>query len=572
VQIKNSKSMKIIGLMLLALLLVISCAKKGEKPQANLPPDTVISGFQIATAPTTADNYSTTVYWRSSDQDGSVADYRWRVIGNDGDSVMADTLNLSRWQVIYDVTVNMELSFPTLEKTYTFEVAAQDNSHAWDPTPAVAILAKDRVATNYPPNTEILSGPSDGGITAAGVHFQIQGFDIDGVMDSLDYKLDTVTAWTRIAADRSSGTASVDIVGLDLGTHTAIFRAVDNFGAADPTPASVSFVVVDSLRPYLIINGGALPGAFYFLPQGGTTTSLATSWTGDATWYNSTLQYRYAVDDTTTWSDWGTEATATLEELIAGAHTFYLEAKDLGDNISLMTAEFGIGALVGDRGILLVNGVDWASYAAQASAMYAAHAPWGDRPDVNFWDLFAGASGDYPPVLDSLGLKGTGAIAGDTLAHYRTMVMMMNNFTGDLELFTSMMPLIMSYLNAGGNIVLGTRFGASFIAGELATYTHLTFNNININIAPGGLVAAVDSLVNQPTIASHTFTDLPAIPTNPEITTLFTVAAFPTSVGGVVVEPATGGKFAFIAGRCYRFNNTAMAANYDYILRHYMGE
>jgi hypothetical protein len=578
VQIKNSKSMKIIGLMLLALLLVISCAKKGEKPQANLPPDTIVSGFQIATAPSLADKYSTTVYWRSSDPDGSVADYRWRVIGNDGDSVMADTLNLSRWQSISDVTVTIELAFPNLERTYSFEVAARDNSHVWDPTPAVAILAKDRITgLNYPPNTEILSGPSDGGITAAGVHFQIQGFDIDGVMDSLDYKLDTTTAWTRVGADINSGTASLDIVGLDLGAHTAIFRAVDNFGAVDPSPISVSFVVVDTLLPYLTVTGGALPDAFYYLPAGGTTANLATGWHGDATWYSSTLLYRYAVDDTATWSEWDTATSVTLTGLTAESHVFYVEAKDLADHITLFATNFRIGPFIADRGILVVNGVDWASYAAQATAMYTAHAPWGNRPNVDFWDLFSGDEGYYPPVIDSLGALGTGIIPGDTLGHYSTMVMMMNSYSGgsyssDLEVFNSMRPLILSYLQAGGNIVMGTRYGQNFIdtTSTLYGYTHIRFNEIGAN--PVGLVAAVDGLVDQPAIASQTLTDLLAIPSNPEVTTLFTVAAFPHSVGGVIVEPATGGKFAFIAGRCYRFDNAAMAANYDYILSHYMGE
>ena len=44
------------------------------------------------------------------------------------------------------------------------------------------------------------------------------------------------------------------------------------------------------------MTAGAIANAFYFLPQGGTETSVATTWAGDASWYYSTLQYRYAVD------------------------------------------------------------------------------------------------------------------------------------------------------------------------------------------------------------------------------------------------------------------------------------
>jgi hypothetical protein len=172
-----------------------------------------------------------------------------------------------------------------------------------------------------------------------------------------------------------------------------------------------------------------------------------------------------------------------------------------------------------------------------------------------------------------MGIKGSGAISGDTLGHYRTMVMLLNNFNGDLATFDGMRPLIMSYLNAGGNILMGARFGESFIgtSGDLFNYTHITFNQVGIT-SMAGLVAAVPGLVDQHATGGQSFTDLPAIPTLPEITTLFTVAAFPNSVGGLIVQPATGGKFALICGRAYRFNNTAMAANYDYILQHYMGE
>jgi len=153
------------------------------------------------------------------------------------------------------------------------------------------------------------------------------------------------------------------------------------------------------------------------------------------------------------------------------------------------------------------------------------------------------------------------------------MVMMMNNYNGDLAIFEGMLPLVVTYLKAGGNIVMGTRYGESFIgtSGDLYDYTHIDFSEIGVNPS-GGLVAAVTGLVDQPATGSHSLSDLPAIPTRPEITTLFTVTAFPNAVGGLIVEPDNGGKFAFIAGRCYRFNNAAMATNYDYILQHYMGE
>jgi len=574
VQMKNIRSFKIIGLVLLALLLVVSCAKKGEKPNANLPPDTFIKTFVFATSPSSADKYLTTIYFDGKDPDGRIVESMWQIIGDQGDSVIDNGVNISNWQTTTTLDITVNLSFPTFQKTYTINIKAVDSKGVEDPTPATDIIAKDRIAgINYPPNTGVIGGPINGAITGSGVQFVVRGYDIDGVMDSVDYKIDTASTWTRVGADLVSGTATLDVLDLPLGINTLLFRARDNFGAIDPTPTSVTFIVTDTLTPYLIITSGALPGSFYFLPQGGTTTDLATGWFGDATWYFSTLTYRVAVDDTTSWSEWAPDPEITLTGLEAGAHTFYLEARDLGNNITLQTAGFGIGQLVGGRGILVVNGIDWANYASSARAMYSAHAPWGTLTDVDYWDLFEGASGSYPAILDSIGIKGEGPVSGDTLAFYSTMVMLLNNFNGDLAVFDGMRPLISTYLKAGGNIVMGARFGESFIgtSGDLFDYTHIVFNQVGINI-PGGLVAAVSGLVDQAPTGGQTFTDLPAIPTHNNITVLFTTPDFPNSVGGLILQPEAGGKFAFIAGRAYRYDNAAMATNYDYILTHYMGE
>jgi hypothetical protein len=57
--------------------------------------------------------------------------------------------------------------------------------------------------------------------------------------------------------------------------------------------------------------------------------------------------------------------------------------------------------------------------------------------------------------------------------------MLLNNYNGDLAIFDGMRPLIVSYLKAGGNIVMGTRFGESFIgtSGDLYDYTRNRFQS-----------------------------------------------------------------------------------------------
>jgi hypothetical protein len=142
VQLKSLKSFKIIGLVLFALLLAVGCAKDGEKPQANLPPDTRISSYQISYFPTSEDNYSTTIYWSGSDPDGYVRGYRWRIIGDNGDSVFDGSTNLSTWQVTAEQSVTILLSIPYIQKNYFFEIAAFDDKDAVDPEPATDITVK----------------------------------------------------------------------------------------------------------------------------------------------------------------------------------------------------------------------------------------------------------------------------------------------------------------------------------------------------------------------------------------------------------------------------------------------
>jgi hypothetical protein len=51
-----------------------------------------------------------------------------------------------------------------------------------------------------------------------------------------------------------------------------------------------------------------------------------------------------------------------------------------------------------DRGVLLVNGVDWNAYGNEIYSAYQDKAFWGDYP-IDFWDHFDAPEGGYPPTL-----------------------------------------------------------------------------------------------------------------------------------------------------------------------------
>ncbi len=550
----------LVGLLALGLIMVGGCAKKAQAPNENVAAETFITTYHVDIAPDSATYYFVTVFWKYSDKDGEALEYRyWTNV---------DTAKVRT----FDTTVRLRFNFPDANTVDTFYVEARDNRGVYDSSPAYTAISPggDRNLAEFSPETNVINF-TNGILTSAGINVTFSGSDIDGIVRTYQYMLDTDTLWRSVDNDPVSNTATLVIDSIPLGARTLAVRATDNLGQLDRSPAEVSFVVVDTLRPDLSVTAGAIPNAFYFLPQGGTSTSVATTWSADASWYYSTLTYHFAVDDTSTWSAWQEATSTVLEGLGSGTHNFYIEARDLAGNKTLYSTTFGVGAFVGDRGILLINGIDWPTY-PEAVTMYENHALWGSH-NVKFWDLMP-HSGAYPPVLDSIKVGTNGAVPGDSLKYYSTALFAMNGYGGDDAVWNSMQPLIESYLNAGGKVLLASRYATLFIKGNLLTYGltggSLEFNEVGVN--PAGLIAVAPGLINQPRTSSISLTDLLAIPTDPNVTILFNATGYSNSVGGILITPASGGKFGFVAGRTYRFNFTAEAANYDTLLARYFGE
>jgi hypothetical protein len=580
---KKKLGLKILGLVVFSLLLAVNCAEDGTAPDENLPPNTLITNYQIAIGPDSADAYSTTVYWSGSDADGAVFWYDWSIINASGDSLWwytanddstVDTVNISTWQATNTLSLNLLLSFPDFDTRYVFRVRAQDNDREFDPTPAIDTIAIERVRDfNYAPNTEAVEGPGPGDLTTTGVHFVVQGLDIDGVVSTIAYKLDTDADWTVDTTDITTGALTVDVTDISLGSHTILFKAIDNFLKEDPSPLSYSFVVDSTLRPDITVVSGPVPNAYYYLPSGGDVLNLTGIWAGSAAWYYSTVEFRFAVDDSTDWTEWSPSTTGTLPNLTDTTHVFYLQVRDLAGNISSYTTNFTVGPYYGDNGIVVVNGIDAGTYGDEFVEFWNGVGGFGH--EIDFWDAFS-EDLSATPVLDTTFI-GSGIMPGTILAHYSSMVMIMNTYNGDQAVYDAMLPLIMSYLNAGGNVFLGTRYAQSFIYGDLEDYCHIDHDTdwdpdlLGVNLG-SGITAAVEGLVDIPNIGSLAGTDMTLILTDPEVTTLFTSASFPNAAAGFYVNPANTGKFAFIAGRPYRYDQEAYGANVEYILTNYFGE
>jgi len=585
VEIKNKLGLRLIGLVVLSLLLAVNCAEKGTDPDANIPPDTFVSGFQVELAPDSATYYIATIYWRGSDMDGAVYWYYWSIIDgtdsmytyaidydDDGDSIGIDTTNISAWQVTSDLSVELWLNFPTFDKAYTFKVMAQDNDREKDATPAVESIAVNRIRDfNYTPDTRISTGPPDGALTGTGVHFVVEGLDVDGVVDTIEYKVDG-NDWVGVATDINTGILIYDIRGLSVGAHSIAFRAVDNFRSTDPSPISRSVVVTDTLYPELTLS--VSDGQSFIVPF---TEPTIDSFTVDFT--AITAFYYSAIDSYVVASSEGDPVTTTnpqivFENLGAGDYWIDVTAYDIGGNATNSdTAHFSIVELAANNGLLCVNGVDWGSY-GQAVPMWDDGVPWGNRTHFKCWDLFDTTPlGSVPDMADSL--LGYGSIPEwmfDT-TFFAAISWFGNNYSGDKPFWDEREDAIMAYLEMGGNLLLPARYGSTWFFDELTEYCSIVPDSWT---SPGAdiLTAKVDSLTN---ITAETAQSLWEVPTTSSANNVWLYEAATAAPGGhagfIVLPngPGGGGAFCYIAGRSYRWENADLKANVDVIFRYYFG-
>lgn len=221
-----------------------------------------------------------------------------------------------------------------------------------------------------------------------------------------------------------------------------------------------------------------------------------------------------------------------------------------------------------DRSLLLVNGVDWAVYGSEIASAYADDAFSGAYA-YDFWDVFATPAGGYPAGVPAP--LGHGEVPPDVLGRYRAVVWVGNNFNGDLEAWNE--TPVLSYLRAGGNLLLMTRMGNLFLGDSLRAYlginwalTSTTLNDC-LPTRPG-LVAMTPSSMNLCSVFD-------TVRTTPESHLLFRASAGFTpnrGIGAVRIPPGgagtrpTGGRFAFVSGRPYRWNHAPLAANVEAIL------
>lgn len=226
-----------------------------------------------------------------------------------------------------------------------------------------------------------------------------------------------------------------------------------------------------------------------------------------------------------------------------------------------------------DRSVLVVNGVDWATYGSEITNAYTNKAFWGDYA-IDFWDTFNTPAGGYVPVLPTP--LGHGPVPPGVLGRYRNVIWVGNNLNGDLAAWND--TPIQSYLEWGGNLLLMTRNGDQFFSTWLKS--RLGINMLTASTI-GNCTAVPANLGTMSILATQNLSPMFSTGvTQPETQLLFRdtsttpirgVGAFRAPPGGGF-NRTNGGRIAYIAGRPYRWNHTQLKTNVMSILANYLLE
>jgi len=565
--------MKVTGLLALALLLAFGCAETPKDPDANRVPDTFITSYGINMAPDSSTYYNVTVYWRGSDFDGEPATYRYWV--GTGDSTE-----------ISETRATVALSFPDISTTYDFYVQTKDNVNGWDPTPANVTIdmtdVRDVTDPTFLPNTLGLTIPPDGASTSQAIPFAISGTDVDGIVPAFEWAVDDPTSWTEVAPDVITVTSSiVEILlgpsDLSLGAHTIYFRALDNMGNVDPSPLTVSLICEAGYAPELSVS--ISDGQSFIVPF--TDPSLpdfTISFVGTVDFYYGKVD-SFVVSTSEGQNLNTTENEINLGDLGSGAYWVDVTVYDAaGSSTSSGHINFTIVELPAGDGLLCINGVDWPTYGGEASNLWSTGVPWGNRTHYKTWDLF-----DTSPIYsgtdfgDSLLGKGSAPPTWmiDT-TFFDAVVWVWNYFSGDNAywLNSDMQTAIMAYLESGGNVWIGGRYGGWIFDDPTATelYDYCQISGYTEGMNPTSGVAVHDSVSDMSRNGSHSLTHV-VTTSHANAVQLYETDTADPGLGWVVLPNGAGGGGAvcYIGGRVYRWTNADLKANMDVILRYFFG-
>jgi len=246
-------------------------------------------------------------------------------------------------------------------------------------------------------------------------------------------------------------------------------------------------------------------------------------------------------------------------------YTVSLTVSD-GAESNTRTLENYITVLGSSAEILVVNGIQYATYGAEMEAFYNNSAAFGNH-QVDIWDLFGDQGFNYAANtnIQQVDLFNRN-IPNSILRLYQKVIWIGNNYQGDLAFFSPQQ--VLDYVGQGGNFVLATRMANQFFDTDLKNYCGITAFTGDLTVTQ--LIALDNNLVNIPSASGHTYVNFPYMDANSEAVPIFDDDTSTAYIGGFKLNKANEGVFIFIAGRPYRYDNTASATNYDYMIDNFM--
>jgi PKD repeat protein len=249
-----------------------------------------------------------------------------------------------------------------------------------------------------------------------------------------------------------------------------------------------------------------------------------------------------------------------------GTYTVTLTVSD-GLNSHTTTRENYVYAVTNQSDILVVNGIEYQTYLAEMTSFYATSAIFGAH-QVDVWDLFGDQGFDYlanPSITQVVEM--TRKVPTSVLNLYRTVIWVGNNYSGDVDYFDGAQ--VLDYVTNGGNFILATRMGSTFLTTALRTYCGIT--SVTADRTVTQLVAQDANLVNMNSVGANSLVHLVQLAPASEAVTIFKDPTAPTLAAGFRIRKEGDGTFIYVAGRPYRFETGPSYQNYGYMLDNWTG-
>lgn len=237
-----------------------------------------------------------------------------------------------------------------------------------------------------------------------------------------------------------------------------------------------------------------------------------------------------------------------------------------GPNQHTYLAENYISVLGRSSDILVVNGIAYVTYSSEMLNFYSSSAGFGNH-QVDVWDLFGNQCFDYAanPNIQNVNLFNR-HIPNSILNMYKKVIWIGNSYGGDEVFFNP--ANMLNYVTNGGNLLLATREGADFFNTDFLNYCGITsFSGLS---AIPQLIALDDSLVNIAAVGTNDRNQFVVLDAGSVAVPIFDDNVSTNFVAGFRIQKENHGGFIYIAGRPYRFNNTAMYQNYNYMINDWL--